>query len=150
MTIRTFNGEKLTSLVLEVFRINGELLDAGNRLTEPFGLTSARWQVLGAIDEEGQSLTVSQIARRMGLARQGVQRIINRLEKQGLVSSSPNVDHKRAPLFSLTEEGKLVMEKINTAQAKWINNLSEGLSEKQITLALEVLQAVRERSENLN
>ena len=64
----------MTGLVLEVFRLNGELLDAGNRLTKPFGLTSARWHVMGAIDLAGSPLTVAQIARRMGLALSDVRR----------------------------------------------------------------------------
>ncbi len=150
MTIRNPKGETLTQLVLEIFRLNGELLDAGNRITKPFGLTSARWQVLGAIDEERQPLTVSQIARRMGLARQGVQRIINDLSKQGLVSSSPNIDHKRAPLFSLSDKGEQVMDKINAAQADWVNALSDGLSSKEITRSLDLLKVVRERTKKSN
>ncbi|WP_209347127.1 MarR family transcriptional regulator [Pontixanthobacter sp. CEM42] len=150
MTIRTLNGEALTQLVLEVFRLNGELLGAGNRITGPFGLTSARWQVLGAIDEEGQPLTVSQIARRMGLARQGVQRIINDLLERDLVSSFPNIDHKRAPLFDLSKEGEKVMAKINAAQAAWVNNLSEALSAKEVSRALKLLRTISERLENSN
>ena len=150
MTIRTANGDALTRLILEIFRINGELLGAGNTLTSPFGLTCARWQMLGAIDEEGRSLTVSQIARRMGLARQGVQRLAKDLEKLGLIRASPNIDHKRAPLFSLSEEGKKTMEKINVVQVNWVNQLAKGLAENQVAEADAILKLVRERSENLN
>ena len=39
----------LTGLVIEVFRLNGDLLAAGDALVGDLGLTSARWQVLGAI-----------------------------------------------------------------------------------------------------
>jgi hypothetical protein len=35
-------GKTFTDLVLEVFRLNGRLLAAGERLTKPHGLTSAR------------------------------------------------------------------------------------------------------------
>lgn len=150
MTIRTDSGEALTDVILEIFRINGELLSAGNRITKPFGLTSARWQVLGAIDLEAQPLTVSQIARRMGLARQGVQRIVNDLEKLGLVASATNIDHKRAPLFSLSEEGERVMAKIDSAQAEWVNKISFGLSTNQLGELLDTLRTVRENSEKTN
>jgi hypothetical protein len=44
----TSAGRTLTDLVLEVFRLNGRLLAAGDRLSKTVGLTSARWQVLGA------------------------------------------------------------------------------------------------------
>ncbi|MDE1467930.1 MarR family winged helix-turn-helix transcriptional regulator [Aurantiacibacter sp. D1-12] len=150
MAIRDKNGEALTALILEIFRINGQMLSVGNKLTKPYGLTSARWQVIGAIDEEGQALTVSQIARRMGLARQGVQRIINDLEKVGLVESRPNIDHKRAPLFAISDDGEKVMAEVNKAQVEWVNALAEGLSVQDLSSALSLLQTVRERSEEPN
>ncbi|MEM9575345.1 MAG: MarR family transcriptional regulator, partial [Pseudomonadota bacterium] len=42
-------GAVMTDLVLETFRLNGRLLASGDKLVEPLGLSSARWQVLGAI-----------------------------------------------------------------------------------------------------
>lgn len=149
MSSRTLEGVALTELVLEIFRINGAMLDAGNRITAPHGLTSARWQVLGAIDLAGQPLTVSQIARRMGLARQGVQRIINDLDKLGMVTASDNLDHKRAPLFSISKSGAKILMQIDKAQIKWINELSGGFSAGKLSQALNLLQAIRERSNDL-
>ncbi len=147
---RSPEGEALTQLILETFRLNGELLDAGNQLTAPHGLTSARWQVLGAIDLAGQPLTVSQIARRMGLARQGVQRIINELEKLGIVTASANQDHKRAPLFSISPSGASIMGEIDTAQTQWVNRLAADLDEQSISDALKLLRGLRGRLENSN
>ncbi|MEM7169838.1 MAG: helix-turn-helix domain-containing protein [Pseudomonadota bacterium] len=144
---RTAKGEALTALILETFRLNGGLLAAGNSLTKPMGMTSARWQVMGAIDEYGRSLTVAQIARRMGLTRQGVQRIINELEKRGLVEFQANLDHKRSPLVKITQVGSDVMSNIAKVQAAWVNELSEGLSEREIRAALKLLETVRDRLE---
>ena len=39
----------VTQLTLTVFRLNGTLLHWGDRLVEPLGLTSARWQMLSLI-----------------------------------------------------------------------------------------------------
>ncbi len=148
MIKRTQQGEALTELILEVFRLNGAMLDAGNQLTKPLGLTSARWQVMGAIELSGQPLTVSQIARRMGLARQGVQRIVNDLESLGLLLFKPNQDHKRAPLVAITAEGQKTMKKVGAAQSKWVNQLAEELSPRRLAEATKTLQAVREKSES--
>ena len=148
MKKRTPMGEALTDLILETFRLNGAMIDAGNQLTKPLGLTSARWQVLGAIDLVDHSLTVAQIARRMGLSRQGVQRLVNDLVKLGMLALEPNLDHKRAPLVAMTKKGQIAMEQVNAAQAEWVNQMSEGLSERQVKQALKVLQSVRERSES--
>lgn len=147
MKKRTAAGESLTDLILETFRINGALLAAGNQLTKPYGLTSARWQVMGAIDLADGPLTVAQIGRRMGLARQGVQRIVNDLEQLGMVVLKPNPDHKRAPLVSIDDTGRKVLAEIDKAQIEWVNELSKGVTKSQASQALEVLQSIRKRTE---
>ena len=55
---RTRTGEAATKLILSTFRANGLLLDAGDFLTAREGLTSARWQVLGALALADRPLTV--------------------------------------------------------------------------------------------
>ena len=72
----TAAGKALTDLVLETFRLNGRLLVSGDRLIAGLGLTSARWQVLGAVHFAPAPQPVSWLARSMGLNRQGVQRIV--------------------------------------------------------------------------
>ena len=64
----------ITDLVLEVFRLNGRLNASGDALVAKIGLTSARWQVLGAIALKAAPLPVVRIAEAMGLSRQSVQR----------------------------------------------------------------------------
>jgi DNA-binding MarR family transcriptional regulator len=146
MPTRTDEGEAVTQLILETFRLNGAMLETGNRITEPYGLTSARWQVMGAVQLASQPLTVAQIARRMGLARQGVRRIVKDLIDLDMIYTESNLDHKRSPLLSLTDKGNEVLASIDKAQAEWVNQLAEGLSKRQINAALKILQTVRERS----
>jgi hypothetical protein len=67
MAKRAPAGEALTDLVLEVFRLNGRLLSVGDRMTRPVRQTSARWQVLGAL--ETRALTVSGAVRATSAAR---------------------------------------------------------------------------------
>ena len=147
---RSREGEALTALILETFRLNGALLAAGNKLTKPVGMTSARWQVMGSMHESKHDLTVAQIARRRGLARQGVQRIVNDLQEFGFVVLEENIDHKRSPLVSITDKGKEVMAEIDEAQAAWVNGLCDGLSQGQIVKALELMETIRVRCEETN
>ncbi|MCG8462594.1 MAG: MarR family transcriptional regulator [Holophagales bacterium] len=105
---------------------------------------------MGAIDLAGQALTVAQIARRMGLARQGVQRIVNDLHKLGMIVLDDNIDHKRASLVSISEQGAKAMEKVGRAQIAWVNQLSDGLGERKLKQALRLLQAVRTRAHELD
>lgn len=143
----TPEGAAVTELVLEAFRLNGQLLEAGDRLTASLGLTSARWQILGAISEEGRPLSVAQIGRRMGLSRQNVQRIANELEKLGFVTFEENPDHKRAKLVVLTSSCWKTLKKLETIQAGWANELAEGIGETTLKRTVEVLRDICGRCE---
>ena len=105
---RTPAAEALTDLILEVFRVNGDLLAEGNRLTRPFGQSSARWQILGALRNHPH--TVAGIARDMGLARQSVQRTADLLAAEGVVEYLDNPAHRRAKLVRLTSRGQQLLE----------------------------------------
>ena len=142
MTTHTAAGAVLTELILETFRLNGRLLAAGDRLTGDLGLTSARWQVVGAIEEA--PLPVAQIARNMGLTRQAVQRLANVLAGEGLVSFEENPNHRRAQLVRLTPEGRAALEEVSRRQVEWSNRHAKGLPVKEIEQALRVLRTFRE------
>ena len=137
----TKGGKAFTELVLETFRFNGRLLAAGDRLSKPAGLTSSRWQILGTI--EGQSNSVAQIARKMGLARQNVQRIANVLKQEGIVEYVPNPDHQRAKLVCLTERGRKAAKELARRQEAWANEIASRVSVSEIRDALEVLRKLR-------
>ncbi|WP_407523081.1 MarR family winged helix-turn-helix transcriptional regulator [Methylobacterium oryzisoli] len=112
-----------TDLVLEVFRLNGALIAAGDALTRDLGLTSARWQVLGAVALAGRPLTVAGVARGMGLTRQAVRRVVADLGAAGLVASAPNPDHRRADLVVLTPAGREAYAAASARQAAWAGRI---------------------------
>jgi DNA-binding MarR family transcriptional regulator len=147
-TRRTPAGTALTDLILDLFSLNNRMLTAGDRLVADLGLTSARWQVLGTIVEADRPRPVAWIARDMGANRQNVQRIVNDLQKEGLVAFEPNPHHRRAQLVVLTGKGKRAFEAAMRLQTPWINNLSEGLLIKDIKTVHRVVTALRKKLES--
>jgi DNA-binding MarR family transcriptional regulator len=135
----------VTDLVLETFRLNGRLLVSGDALVADLGLTSARWQVLGAMALSPVPLSVAQIARNMGLTRQAVQRLVNEMQGDGLVRLAPNPHHQRAKLVVLSAKGKTAFAAAMQRQVAWANDLAAGLSVKQIQTAAATLRRVRQR-----
>jgi DNA-binding MarR family transcriptional regulator len=138
-------GKAFTALILEAFRFNGRLLSAGDRLTKPLNLSSARWQVLGAIEQ--RPIPVAQIARNMGLARQSVQRLADSLEGERVVEYAPNPDHKRAKLVCLTEKGRRVMKELGKYQIHWANRIAAGATTEEIEAAKGLIKKLRQRLE---
>jgi DNA-binding MarR family transcriptional regulator len=145
---RTAAGAALSLLILDIFRLNGRLLAAGDRLVADLGLTSARWQVLGAIALATTPAPVAWIARSMGLNRQGVQRIANELEQEGLVTFEDNPHHRRAKLVMLTAKGRAACEAAHRLQKPWVNALAKGLTPGDLAATQRVLATVRQRLED--
>jgi DNA-binding MarR family transcriptional regulator len=129
-----------TRLVLLVFRLNGLLLDAGDRLAAPVGQTSARWQVMGVIDHE--PLTVSAVARVMGLRRQSVQRTADLLAADGVAEYLDNPADRRARLLTLTPAGRRALRTIERAQRTWAEELGAAVGLQPLLEAEEALERV--------
>ncbi|HEX6356947.1 MarR family winged helix-turn-helix transcriptional regulator [Actinophytocola sp.] len=138
MTGLSPGGWAFTELLVEVFRVNGLLLAAGDELARPAGLTSARWQVLGVVDH-GPS-TVAQVARAMGLTRQSVQQTADALVRDGLVELTDNPKHRRAKLMTLTPAGRSALRYVERQQAAWANAVAERLPHAELRACLSVLR----------
>lgn len=146
-TSRTPEGEALTDLVLDLFRVSSRMTTAGDRLVSVLGLTSARWQILGSMIAAGRPQPVAWLARDMGGTRQNIQRIINELEKDGLVAFRPNPHHRRAQLVDLTDRGRALFDSAMALQAPWADGLAQGLHPGEIATARKVITALRQRLE---
>ena len=134
-------GQLYSELVIEIFRLNRLLLDAGDDMTRPAGLSSARWQVLGVI-EHGPA-PVAHIARKMGLTRQGVQQTADSLAAAGLISYSENPHHRRAKLLNLTPAGQTALDQVKAAQAQWADALASRREPHELASLLKGLKSLR-------
>jgi DNA-binding MarR family transcriptional regulator len=139
---RTTAGDAFSDLVVRLFRLNGLLAAEGETLARPTGQTTARWQVLAMVEDA--PLTVAQIARTLGLARQSVQRVADALEEVGLVTYEDNPRHRRARLVTLTEEGRMTLSTIQAAQRPWADTLGRTVGERELRQAITVLDRVLE------
>jgi DNA-binding MarR family transcriptional regulator len=144
---RTPEGNAATDLILQMFRTHGMLLGAGDRLAALDDLTAARWQVLGALTLAGRPLTVPQISRRMGLARQSVQASVNRLLDDALVETIENPDHRRSVLVRLTRLGANKYARVERRQRTWVNALAARIPLPDLMTAKEVLEEFDRRLE---
>ena len=141
----TTAGDAFSEIVVEVFRLNGRLIHAGDAIAAPDGQTSARWQVLGVIS--GGPAPVARVAREMGLTRQAVQRTADLLAADGLVRYAPNPHHRRAKLVEMTPEGRRAFGRIQGRQARWANRIGGRLDPGRMREAAAVLRRLREELE---
>ena len=130
-------------VLLGLFQLHGRVLEAADVMSGGFGLTGARWQVMKVAGR--QSLTVSQIARRLGLQRQSVQRTVDQLAGQGLVELRPNLDHQRAGLVALSDDGRRILAALESRQQAWSGRVLRGLARAELERLAESLGALAQR-----
>lgn len=138
-------GETFTELIVEIFRLNGLILEAGDRIAHPVGLTSARWQTLGIV--EHGPVPVANVARYMGLSRQTIQQTADGLERDGFIVYRQNPHHRRAKLMQLTEKGEHALAYVRRHQAVWAGRIGAEESVEGLRQALEVLRSLRQNLE---
>ena len=139
------NSEALSRITAEIFYTNGLLLAWGDRFAADLGLTSARWQMLGALAHAAEAQTSPQLGERMGMSRQGAQKQLNLLLADGLVAAADNPAHKRSPLYSLTERGAAVFAQVRQRWMAQAAEWAQDLSAEELAMAEKVLLALGQR-----
>lgn len=144
-------ARRFALLVADVYELAGELEGRGEAVAKSVGQTGARWKVLSAASVGGQ--TVAQLARRLGLSRQSVQRVADALEADGLLAYRPNPDHQRSPYAELTPAGEHTLERLSAAAARWEDPLAARLPAQKLEATRDsiraLVQLIREQPTNL-
>jgi DNA-binding MarR family transcriptional regulator len=139
---RSTAGDAFSELVVHAFRLDALLTAAGDALAKPAGQTTARWRVLAAVEHE--PMTVAQIARAWGFARQSVQRVTDALARDGLVVYEENPAHRRAQLVRVTPRGRAALGRIQAAQRGWANELGDRIGTQDLQRANRILARIIE------
>lgn len=108
-----------------IFTANRLLREAGERVSATAGQTHSRRMVLQAA---GERATVPDIARRLGLQRQSVQRVADDLVADGLARYEDNPHHRRSRLLVATAAGRSALEEIQSAHREWVAGLETSIS----------------------
>jgi DNA-binding MarR family transcriptional regulator len=131
-------GALLTDVILTTFRLNGRLMEAAQEFAVEGEITAAWWQVLGGVLDEPRS--VAEIGRRMGMTRQGVQRVADLLVERGLAEYRPNPAHRRAKLLACTEAGYWAIRRISLAVVPWGNRVGAEVGADALGQALATMR----------
>jgi DNA-binding MarR family transcriptional regulator len=138
---RTPSGQALTDLILMVFKANVDLVDAGPLIVRDQTMSSMRWQMLNALEEE--SKTAAQLGREIGITRQGALLNVQSLLDLGYVTLNDNAEDQRAKKVVLTPAGAAKLHEMNDYQATWANQLGTHFDKEQLDVALGVVSKLR-------
>ncbi len=129
-------------LIAEVYDLAGASRRGSEQIAGERGLTAARWHVMSVVSED--SMSVSAIARRLGLARQSVQRVVTGLAGSGHVTLEADPTDRRAPRVSLTPTGDRCLTQLFAASERDREDLlaRAGVSYEALRQACTTLRAL--------
>jgi DNA-binding MarR family transcriptional regulator len=145
---KTPESNALTDLIRTVLRMNATVQKSGTRLMRGTGITNARWQTLSELSALEKRVTVSELARHMGLTRQAVQRLADDMARDGLVEFAENLGDARAMHLLLTEAGKAAYEDALEREWQWANAIAQDFDAEQITRAVALLEDITQKMQN--
>lgn len=97
-------------LIADVAELVGLSRRSSDEMARALGQSVARWHLMSVLSDGPRS--VASASRRLGLARQSVQRVANDLVEGGLAVSTVDPTDARAPLIGLTEDGARLVAKL--------------------------------------
>lgn len=119
-------ADALAPIIADIYELAGRLRTRGETIAAAVGQTQARWQVLSAASSE-PPLSVPQIARRLGVTRQAVQRIADLLAEEDLAAFADNPDHKASPHLVPTKTGQEILGRLTKAARAGHQELAAAL-----------------------
>ncbi|WP_157551000.1 MarR family winged helix-turn-helix transcriptional regulator [Nocardioides jensenii] len=133
-------AEAYRLLVADAYEFAGASRRASEALARDLGQTAARWNLLSVVSDGPRS--VASAARRLGLARQSVQRVANDLVGIGALRRETDPNDARAPLLVLTDAGRDVLAaSVRSSDADRADRLARaGVSPDELQAAREVLR----------
>lgn len=91
-------------------------------MQETAGITYTQGSVMLAVKSMGGSATPASIARWLFRERNSVVRVLNQMEKQGLITLTRDLERKNSVRVSLTEKGKEVYHLAEELRERIIDN----------------------------
>jgi len=116
-----------------------------NERLRPLGLSQATWLTLWNLSWFPEGLGQAELAERLGIEGPTLVRLLDRLEKDGLVQRIASVDDRRRKVVVLTESARPLLAQVKKIIAELRMDVMEAIPDEQLAAGLQLLKLVQER-----
>ena len=126
------------------------ICDAFSERVMKLGVTRVQWIALYYLGKE-EFISQKELAEKMNIKESSVARLLDRMERDGLVERVKNENDKRVTNLGLTNKGKQYRIKLLTEGEEFEKLLYKNISEEEMKIFTMVLEKmVNNISENIN
>lgn len=118
--------------------------NALDRRLRPLGFSHSRWILLLHLSRN-DGCTHSELAQSMGIESATLVRLVDYMEREGLLKRCASETDRRVKHLYLSEAGKPVVEEIRLHAAELRKEVLGGLSQAEIKGALDVFNSIRSK-----
>lgn len=123
-----------------MLRLNKTLTDDLDIVFSNIDLLGTHWRVLRLIGASPDGLPVPHIARKLGMTRQGVQRLAERMHRLGFIAFGDNEHHAKSRRAVLTQEGREAFRDGRAMEAELGRRMMNVLSDEEVRSTGRVLE----------
>lgn len=121
--------------------VAGKLKNELNRRLTSFDITPEQWAVLNRLWEK-DGITQKDLAERTFKDQPNIGRILDKLEKKGLIRRCPDTEDLRVLIVSLTQEGQEVKKDLIPLAAEVLDLVQKDISEEERKVLVTVLKRI--------
>lgn len=143
---RTVNPSSVEAF-LNLLRVASDVLDATEEYFGEHGTSQGRFTVLCLLNRNPETpLCPADLADRAGVTRATMTGLLQGLEAEGLLKRTSSTDDKRMFFVELTSKGRRYLDNILPDWFRRVDDLMDGLNDKERVTMLKLLEKVRART----
>ena len=105
----------------------------------PLGLTQAKWLILLYLFRSGGVMPQKEIAESIGVEGPTVVRVLDGLERMGLIERRDQPADRRTKDVHLTSQASMLLEQINRITTGWREEIWTGVSDEDLAVCERVI-----------
>lgn len=118
------------------------------RFADEFDTTLPRFDVLMALYGRPEGLTMGELSKILLVTNGNVTAPVRQLEEAGMVKVTPALTDKRTMIAVNTPEGNTFCSELQNAHHGWVDEMLEGVSQRQLQQLFEILATVKKSVAN--
>ncbi len=91
-----------------------------------YGLTDATWRPLFHLGRLGDGIGQTELAEALGIQGPSLVRLLDNLERDGLIVRRENQDDRRAKILAMTEAGRRIYQQVQAVTERVADRLLDG------------------------
>lgn len=113
------------------------------RFRQDFAVTLPQFDVLSELERAGQQMTMSELSRELMVSNGNVTGVIDRLEKNGMVTRTRAEHDRRVQYIDLTPKGRREWAGMAASHERWLDEMMSELSISDMTDLQQLLLKTR-------